>query len=257
MKVHIPFSNSSGNTCRVFNDTASILIDCGVSMAQLFKHGKFDVDTIFITHAHTDHISGVGGLGRATDAKIYTSPEALEVRLGNNRNFFKGCDVTTICEGDSVVVGSLSVTAHKTSHDSPGSLYYTVDYVEADTRFGLVTDTGVYLPEMESVLDSCDALLLESNHDQDMLEDFPGYSPSHKKRIKSSYGHVSNDQTCEFIDKHIDLDTKQWIAFGHLSENTNRPQLVLDNIKNAFPQYDRFSVAPSREILVIEGNGRV
>ena len=225
-------------------------------MAKLFEHGIFDVDAVFITHAHTDHVSGAGGLGRAKRTKIYISPGALEIRLGNNQNFFKDCDVATICEGESVVVGNLSVTAHKTSHDSPSSLYYTVYDEVANTKFGLVTDTGIYRHEMKTVLNSCDALLLESNHDLAMLENFSDYHLSHKKRIKSKYGHVSNDQTIEFIDKYIDLDTKQWIALGHLSENTNTPKIALEGIKKAFPEYDGFSVVPTSEVFTIMGNGK-
>jgi len=78
-----------------------------------------------------------------------------------------------------------------------------------------------------------------------------GYPEAHKARIRGQFEHLSNDQTIQFIDEHIDLETKQWMAFGHLSPKTGTPQLVVGNIQRAFQDYDRYSLAPSDETYYI------
>ncbi len=77
MKVHSLFSSSDGNACRVLNDSASILLDCGVSKKSLFQSGLFPIDAVFITHTHSDHIKGVGAVARATGADVYLHLGAL------------------------------------------------------------------------------------------------------------------------------------------------------------------------------------
>ena len=107
---------------------------------------------------------------------------------------------------------------------------------------------------MGPVLDSCDALILEANHDLDLLNKFSGYPEVYKARIRSPLGHLPNDQTMQFINEHIELENNQWIAPGHLSPRTNSPRRALGSIPRAFPNYDRFSLAPSMAIFVFERN---
>lgn len=220
-------------------------MDCGVSRARLFGNGRFGMDAIFVTHEHHDHIQGVGALGRATGAKIFIHPASHEEQVLKNPDFFKGCSIATIEEGESVAVDSLTVKAHRTSHDAAGGLYYTFLDETNGTNYGMLTDTGMYLPAMAKVLSDCDALLLETNYDQELLEQYPEYPDVHKERIRSRKGHLSIDQTISFIRKHIDLEKMQWITFGHLSPRTNNPDRVLVKMSRAFPDYGRFHIAPS------------
>ncbi len=229
-------------------------MDCGVSLANLFKNGRFGIDAIFVTHEHHDHIQGVGILGRATGAKIFIHPASYEVLLSRNHRFFKGCEVATIEGGESAAVDSLMVSAYKTSHDAAAGLYYTFLDETNGAKFGMLTDTGMYLPAMAKVLSACDALLLETNYDQELLEQYPDYSDAHKARIRGRRGHLSIEQTINFISKRIDLDKVQWITFGHLSVRTNDPDIVLQGMKSAFPEFQNFFIAPSDRALMINGH---
>ncbi len=228
-------------------------MDCGVSLARLFGNGRFGIDAIFVTHEHHDHIQGVGVLGRATGAKIFIHPASYEVLLSRNHRFFKGCEVVTIEGGESAAVDSLMISAHKTSHDAAAGLHYTFRDETNGAKFGMLTDTGTYLPAMAKALSDCDALLLETNYDQELLEEYPDYSDAHKARIRGRRGHLSIDQTINFISKRIDLDKVQWITFGHLSVRTNDPDIVLQRIKSAFPEFQNFFIAPSDRALAVNG----
>ncbi len=228
-------------------------MDCGVSLARLFEKGRFGMDAIFVTHEHHDHIQGVGALGRATGAKIFIHPASHEEQVLKNHDFFKGCSIATIEEGESVAVDSLIVTAHRISHDAAAGLYFTFRDETNGAKFGMLTDTGMYLPAMAKVLSDCDALLLETNYDQELLEQYPDYPDAHKARIRSRRGHLSIDQTINFISKRIDLDKVQWITFGHLSARTNDPDIVLQRIKSAFPEFRNFFIAPSDRALAVNG----
>lgn len=231
-------------------------MDCGVSLTRLFKNSRFGIEAIFITHEHHDHVQGVGALGRATGAKIFIHPASHEAQVSKNPDFFKGCSIATIEEGESIAVDSLIVTPHKTSHDAAAGLFFTFRDESNGAKFGMLTDTGMYLPAMAKILSDCDALLLETNYDRYLLDVYSGYTDWQKDRIRSRKGHLSIDQTINFIRKHIDLDKMQWITFGHLSPRTNDPDIVFQRMKSVFPTYRSFSVSPSNISLKPINRGR-
>ena len=244
MKVHSLFSSSDGNACRVFNDSASILIDCGVSVKSLFQSGRFPIDAIFVTHTHSDHIKGVGAVARTIGADVYLHRGALEDIYNSNRGLLKNCSVKHIEESVPIKIKDLEVTAFPTSHDKPNSLFFIVRDQNTNIKFGMVTDTGRSTNEMNSELNKCDALLIEANYDEDYIDEYDGYSQLQKNRIKSDKGHLSTQQTIRFIDKHINLKKLNWLACGHISPRTNRTIWVKRKLRKAFPKYRKFHIAP-------------
>ena len=228
----------------MFNDSASILIDCGVSVKSLFQSGRFPIDAIFVTHTHSDHIKGVGAVARTIGADVYLHRGALEDIYNSNRGLLKNCSVKHIEESVPIKIKSLEVIAYPTSHDKPNSLFFIVRDQNTNIKFGMVTDTGRSTNEMNSELNKCAALLIEANYDEDYIDEYDGYSQLQKNRIKSGKGHLSTQQTIRFIDKHIDLKKVSWLACGHISPRTNRITWVKRKLRKAFPKYRKFHIAP-------------
>ncbi|MBC8214235.1 MAG: MBL fold metallo-hydrolase [Candidatus Marinimicrobia bacterium] len=242
MKIDILHSGSDGNACRVYTENTSILLDCGVSQSRLFSKGTFPVDAIFVTHEHGDHLGGVGTVLKSITAKVYLE----EASFSNKRNSINldGCDLNFIAPGDRIDMGDFRVEAHETNHDSNGGVFFIVENKMTKLRYGHLTDTGIFTESMTKVLQTCDALLLEANHDVKTLMTHPKYNDWIRERIRGVYGHLSNEQTMEFIRDYLDLDKLQWIVLGHLSQKTNTPEMVLEAKHEIIPEFVKVYIAP-------------
>ena len=245
MIVHIPFSSSDGNACRVYTQSTSILLDCGVSKRMLFSESPFPLDAVFVSHHHNDHIRGTGIIARATGATVFLQQEVHRHITLRNSTFYKNCSIEYIQAGKKYDIGDLQVEVQETSHDGIGGLYFIVTEMETGQRYGHLTDTGIITEKMVSDLQSCHGLLLEANHDRSILDSYPEYPEFLKARIRGDRGHLSNRQILDFIAERLNLDQISWIAFGHLSPRTNHPDIVLQTACDEFPDYDRFKIAPA------------
>ncbi len=253
MKIKSIYSSSSGNTCRIHNDTTSILIDCGVSYKRLMLDEEFEVDALFITHEHTDHVAGAGVLGRKLEMPIHIHKDSYQYV---QKRIFKNCDdiINYIKGGDEVEIGDFLVKAFTSRHDSKnGGLGYVITEISTGKKFGYMTDTGSITNMMASELQGCDAYLLEADYDETLLAMYEGYDELLKKRIGSPYGHLSNDQIMDFIDTSIkdNFDNVQWILFGHLSDKTNSPELVKEAFSIKFPEFENIYIAPYEELEIV------
>lgn len=220
-------SSSSGNSTYVTDDTTSILIDCGATGSYLEKclarvDAKGDsLSAIFITHAHTDHIIGAGVLSRKFDIPIYATEKTFEngtKHIGEIKNE----NMRIIMPGDDIKIGSLTVHAFSIPHDSEGAVSFTCK--DNESKFGIATDSGYITDEILENLSGCDTVIVESNHDLQMLKNGPYPFPL-KKRILGNGGHLSNDMCGELCAMLVKSGTKS-IWLGHLSDKNNLPDLA-------------------------------
>ncbi len=216
-------SSSSGNSAFIGTRGHGILVDAGCSFRALSNalsliDTSFDeIEALFITHGHTDHIKGLQQIAKHTSIPIFASAQtASEIR---EKNIVP--EETTIYDiSEGYHSAQFEVSSFRTSHDAVGSVGYKIRYGE--NCFGICTDTGFVTEEAENALTGCFGVLLESNYDEEMLRRNMNYSAELKRRIKSNTGHLSNDSCAEFALKLVESGTRHLIL-GHLSRENNTP----------------------------------
>ena len=177
-----------------------------------------ELDAVFITHEHSDHIGGVGPLVRKYSIPLYATNGTIQAghKLGNIPIF------NPIRSGETVQLEDLEIEPYSTSHDAQESVAYVIRC--QNRKLGHATDMGVATHEVREVLKNSHVLLVESNHDVEML-DFGPYSWTLKKRIKSDRGHLSNEACGELLAtiKHKHL---RRVILMHLSQTNNHPEIA-------------------------------
>jgi len=255
MYIHSLYSSSSGNCTRVYNDTTSILLDCGVSMKRIFANGDFPIDAIFCSHEHSDHVAGAGVLCRKLKVPIYIHKKSYEPLM---EKIFKKCEdyINEFEGGQAITIKDFRISAFSTRHDSKnGGMGYIVKELSTGKLFGYLTDTGSFTKLMKETLQGCDAYFIEAAHDIEMLKNNDQYDDILKDRIMSPFGHLSNEQTMQFLDDVVkeNFNQTQWIIFGHLSERTNTPELVKTAFYTKFSghNYNNIYTAPCEKLQII------
>ena len=216
------FSSSAGNATLISNTDTNILIDIGVSAskvcASLNELGILpeSIDAVFITHEHSDHISGLKAFMKRYSPKIYASSGTIDAIKAQDI-YFEDLEFISIKPSEVVVVNSMDVKGFTTPHDSKASFGYVIK--SEDKFYGVATDTGTITKEMLVNLSNCEAVLIESNHDEFMLKNGP-YPYFLKKRILSDKGHLPNSK-CAWLSTQLALWGTKRIALGHLSDKNN------------------------------------
>ena len=230
----VAFASSSGGNCSLIQGCgASVLLDAGISLrrirAALSLRGMTpgELEGLFITHEHGDHIASLKSLTKYYALPVY-APAPVARRLSALMPELESV-LRPLDPGEPVVLGGLTITAFPTSHDTEGSAGYRIDSPEG--RFGLCTDTGVVTDGMLAAMAGCDAALIEANHDVDMLRRGP-YPYPLKRRILSARGHLSNDDCAAFACALARAGAKQ-LVLGHLSQENNTPRRALDTVREA------------------------
>ena len=227
MKVFVFASGSGGNCLLVSDKGTNILIDAGISMRRIencLSQSKISMDDIagvLITHEHSDHISALRMIAKKYKINIY----APSVVSSNVIGIFSELKerITEIPVGTPFSFGGITILAFHTSHDTEESVGYRL---EGSGCFAIATDTGCINEEIETHVKGADAVLIESNHDEDLLISGP-YPVYLKKRILSKRGHLSNEDCAEFA-RRLALNGTEKIILGHLSKINNTPEKALE-----------------------------
>ena len=242
MRVVTFASGSSGNCALVQNGDTNILIDAGISMRRirqaLSRQGlrPEDVQGILITHEHTDHISGLPMMVKHHGLPVF-APRTVANRILWS---VAGVDdyLRPIAPEEPFLLGNLRITAFSTSHDTEQSVGYRI---EGSGTLGYCTDTGCVTAPMERCLIGCETVVLESNHDVDMLRTGP-YPWPLKRRVLSDRGHLSNDCCAAFACNLAERGMKK-LVLAHLSKENNRPSLAGNTVCSLLRQRGHEGVA--------------
>ena len=185
-----------------------------------------DIGGVLITHEHSDHISGLDTLLRRTDVPVF-APHTVANRLRGRLPQIEE-KLRIIPVGENFPIGRLGVRAFHTPHDTDESVGYRV---EGSAVFSLATDMGTVTDEIREALTGSRAVLIEANHDPQMLRDGPYPFPL-KRRILSEHGHLSNPD-CAVLARYLAERGTQDIILGHLSRENNRPPLAMSAVSEA------------------------
>lgn len=229
-------SGSSGNCYYLHTATDGLIIDAGIGIRTLKKHFKDYglnrslVHNILITHDHADHVKAVGCIGNDMNIPVYTT-EA--VHAGIRRNYcvqqkINPTLVRSIEKGVTFELGQFRVTPFNVPHDSADNVGYCIEH--NDVVFCLITDAGTVTDEMKTYIRKANYLVLEANHDEEMVKNGP-YPQHLKRRILSDSGHLSNTACAKaLVENATEALRKVWLC--HLSEENNHPELARKTIES-------------------------
>ena len=234
-------SGSSGNCYYLFTGTDGLLIDAGVGVRALKKYCRdyglslSDVHHLLITHDHADHIKCVGSLSHEYNLPVYATSI---VHQGIDRNYSVSRKIAAglrrfITPGEVLELGDFRVTPFSVPHDSSDNVGFEVQV--GDVNFCIITDAGCITPEMASFISRANYLVIEANHDSEMLQQGP-YPQHLKVRIASTTGHLNNYDCGEAIAQNM-TERLRHVFLCHLSAENNHPELARKSIEAVLRQY--------------------
>lgn len=220
-------SGSRGNATLVEHGETCLLIDCGFTMKETLKRlarlGKEpdQLDALLVTHEHSDHASGIGPLARKFDIPLYLTPGTYQQsRIG------KVEQLELISSHCRFTIKDIEIEPIPVPHDAREPCQYIFD--SGARKLGLLTDLGSVTPFVQQSYSGLDGLLLECNHDVEMLENGP-YPYALKQRIRGDYGHLSNVQAGQLL-QGLELSSLQHLVLSHISEQNNSVELAVSEV---------------------------
>lgn len=243
-------SGSEGNALLISTTSGTtrttVMLDCGFAIRETERRlqrlgmSPVDIAGLIVTHEHQDHVGGVFKFARRHKIPVWLS-------YGTYQAVRKDCDGVIIhfCrDNERLAIRDLELTPYTVPHDAREPLQYVAD--DGQFRLGILTDAGRPTAHMIDALGGCHGLVLECNHDRDMLTN-SAYPPSLKQRIGGDYGHLANDATAEILGA-LDQSRLKTIVGAHLSQQNNTPQLALDALCSAAdPDRIQFKIACQEE----------
>lgn len=224
MRVCLLASGSKGNSLFIKSGESRILVDAGLSGRELesrltrIGEDPAKLDAILVTHEHRDHVTAVGPLARRYHLPVYVHPQTHAAMPNPGR-----LDQLNEFETSSrFCLRDLEIEPFSITHDAAAPVGFLID--TPDGRIGVATDLGIATRLVAEQLKRCRVLVVESNHDEEMLRDGP-YPWHLKQRIRGNHGHLSNTAASELLEDLL-WDGMEAVFLAHLSETNNDPQLA-------------------------------
>ncbi len=226
MRFSVLASGSKGNACYVETENTKILIDAGLSCRELIKRFSIidieisSLDAVLLTHEHSDHIKGAGPISRKFNSTVYSNYSTINKCAGGLGKVTVNHEFKT---GETYKINDITVETFEKGHDAVDPMGLIIS--SNGSKLGILTDVGESSDFIEERMKECTGMLLEFNHDIEMLDNGP-YPYHLKKRIKSSKGHLSNEQAGTLLQRvsHKNLSS---VVLSHLSEVNNTPEKAL------------------------------
>ena len=258
VSVSVLASGSRGNSTIVQSSSTRILVDAGISCRETFKRMKaagddpHSLSAIVITHEHTDHVYGLLVLARKLNVPVFMTgathqawARAMRDETGERPALAR---LEVFSSGRGFQVGDIAVTPFTIPHDAADPVGFT--FGAEGIKVGIATDLGRMLANVKDNLRGCDVLVIESNHDVEMLRNGP-YPWSVKERVGSRTGHLSNKSLAEFFATDYD-GSASYIVLAHISEQNNHPEVARREAEKALSNrrtllYNRVMLAAQSE----------
>ncbi len=221
-------SGSEGNALLISTQSGTtnttVMLDCGFGIRETERRlarlhmTPADLSGIIVTHEHQDHIGGVFKFARRHRLPVWLTFGTYQA----TRDRCEDLEIHFCRDGNAFAIGDLDLSPYTVPHDAREPVQYVVS--NGALRLGVLTDAGHATAHLITALDACDALMLECNHDRQMLRDST-YPPSLKQRIGGDYGHLSNQTAGEILDQ-LNRSRLKRIIGAHLSLKNNTPELA-------------------------------
>ncbi len=231
------FSSSSGNSIYIGSGDDSILVDVGMSAKQIecrlrcIGENPGDIKNIFITHEHSDHIKGLKTFAKKFKSRVYMTQGTYDAL--SKTDVLDAVEDCRIIGAEGVDIGSMHIKSFAISHDCVEPCGYTVELLNG-RKLAIATDLGIMTDTVFNAISGSDLVMLESNHDVNMLQSGP-YPYILKRRILGVKGHLSNDACAETLVKLINTGTTRFVL-GHLSTHNNVPILAYQTSASALEE---------------------
>ena len=231
-------SGSQGNSLVVEAGGTRVLLDCGfglaATVARLARLGLVpeDIGAIVVTHEHEDHIGGVARLARRHGIPVWLTPGTLS----GFEALFADVAVRMIHNYEVFAVGDVQIQPFPVPHDAREPAQFV--FGDGASRLGVLTDVGCSTRHIEATLSGCDALVLECNHDAEMLR-MSRYPQRLRERIAGRFGHLDNSAAAKLL-RSLDNSRLKHLVAAHLSQENNRPDLAraaLSAVMNCAPEW--------------------
>lgn len=241
MKFTVLGSGSTGNAILIATERTRVLVDAGLSCREVVKRlgamgiDAADLDAVLITHEHSDHVGGLRNLLGKVRCRVYLSGPTREAYYGYDGSSVNGNDEAAkrrdamkdrsveIASNNEFRIGDIDFEPFTVPHDAVDNFGFLA--MNRGIRLATLTDFGHITGLMKSKLNSCDAIIIESNHSRDMLRACPVYSWSLKQRIAGRHGHLSNEDLADWLQNDFD-GTARNIVLAHLSQKANDRHLA-------------------------------